>query len=52
MYDKELAREILNQTYHAAEKIIKRFEPVKSVDGELLVVRQKSPANINNLTRS
>ena len=32
MYDKELAREILNQTYHAAEKIIKRFEPVKSVD--------------------
>lgn len=32
MYDKELAREILNQTYHAAEIIIKRFEPVKSVD--------------------
>jgi uncharacterized protein with HEPN domain len=32
MYDKELAREILNQTYHAAEIIIKRFEPVKSID--------------------
>ena len=32
MYDKELAKEILNQIYHAAEIILKRFEPVKNVD--------------------
>lgn len=32
MYDKKLAIEILNQIYHASEIIIKRFEPVKSVD--------------------
>ncbi len=32
MYDKELAREILNQIYNAVDIIAKRFEPVNSVD--------------------
>ena len=32
MYDKELAKEILQQTYHATELILKRFESIESVD--------------------
>ena len=32
MYDKELAKEILQQTYHATELIVKRFESIESVD--------------------
>lgn len=32
MYDKELAKEILNQLYNAAEIILKRFQPIKTVD--------------------
>lgn len=32
MYDKALAQEILNQICHSVETIIKRFEPIRSVD--------------------
>ena len=32
MYDKALAKEILQQTYHATELILKRFESIESVD--------------------
>ena len=32
MYDKELAREILNQIYHATETVLERFGPIKSAD--------------------
>ena len=31
MYDKELAKEILGQIYHATQLILKRFEPIKEV---------------------
>ena len=31
MYDKELAKEILNQIYHATELILQRFESVHNV---------------------
>ncbi|MGA1839657.1 MAG: hypothetical protein ACMUIU_03445 [bacterium] len=31
MYDKELAREILNQVNHATKLILNRFESVKNV---------------------
>jgi uncharacterized protein with HEPN domain len=31
MYDKELAREILQQIHQATELILQRFEPVKSI---------------------
>ncbi|MFZ5515871.1 MAG: hypothetical protein ACOY90_04500 [Candidatus Zhuqueibacterota bacterium] len=31
MYDKELAREILQQIYHAIEIVLQRFEPIKKV---------------------
>ena len=32
MYDKELAKEILNQIYHTAEVILERFKAIKTVD--------------------
>ena len=32
MYDQELALEILTQIYEATQTILKRFEPVKSVE--------------------
>jgi len=32
MYDKELAREILQQIHHAAEIVMQRFEPIKNVN--------------------
>lgn len=32
MYDKELAREILQQIQHAIEVILKRFKPIKTVN--------------------
>ena len=32
MYDRELALEILSQIYDSTQTILKRFEPVKSVD--------------------
>lgn len=32
MYDRELALEILEQIYQSAQKILKRFQPVKSCD--------------------
>lgn len=32
MYDKELAKEILQQIYHAAELILKRFNPIETVN--------------------
>jgi hypothetical protein len=32
MYDRELALEILTQIYDSTQTILKRFEPVKSVD--------------------
>ena len=32
MYGKELAKEILGQIQHATELVLKRFEPIKSVD--------------------
>ena len=31
MYDKELAKEILGQIYHATELILKRFEPIEKI---------------------
>ena len=31
MYDKELAKEILQQIYHATELILKRFESIETV---------------------
>ena len=32
MYDRELALEILTQIYESTQTILKRFEPVKSVE--------------------
>jgi uncharacterized protein with HEPN domain len=32
MYDKELVREILTQTREAAERVLRRFEPIRSVE--------------------
>jgi len=32
MHDKELAREILQQLHHAVELILKRFDPIKSIN--------------------
>ncbi len=32
MYDKELAVEILQQIYHAAQVILSRYEPINDVD--------------------
>lgn len=32
MYDKALAKEILQQVHHAAELILKRFETIKTVN--------------------
>lgn len=32
MYDKELAREILQQIQHAIEVILKRFKSIKTVN--------------------
>jgi uncharacterized protein with HEPN domain len=32
MYDKELVREILTQTNEAAERVLRRFEPIQSVE--------------------
>lgn len=32
MYDKQLALEILSQIYEASQTILKRFEPIKSVN--------------------
>jgi len=32
MYDKELAKEILHQTYHATQLIVKRFESIETVN--------------------
>lgn len=32
MYDRELAREILQQIYHAIHVILERFEPVQNVN--------------------
>ena len=33
MYDRELAIEILRQIYQAAQTILERFQPVKTVSG-------------------
>jgi uncharacterized protein with HEPN domain len=32
MYDKELVHEILTQTKEAAERVLRRFEPIQSVE--------------------
>ena len=32
MYDKLILLEVLKQTFETAQKVIKRFEPVTSVD--------------------
>ena len=32
MYDKDLVREILTQVYEATQKILNRFEPIRSSD--------------------
>jgi len=32
MHDEELILEILNQIYHSTQKILQRFEPIKSVN--------------------
>lgn len=32
MYDRELAKEILQQIYHATELILKRFNPIETVN--------------------
>jgi len=32
MYDRELALEILTQIYNSTQTILKRFEPIKTVD--------------------
>ena len=32
MYDEELILEILNQIYDSTQKILQRFEPIKSVN--------------------
>ncbi len=38
MYDNELVLEILRQIYQAAQTILKRFQPVKTV-GDFVVFR-------------
>jgi len=32
MYDRDLAREILDQIYRSTQTILKRFEPVETVE--------------------
>lgn len=32
MFDRELVLEILTQTYHSTQTVIKRFKPIKSAD--------------------
>ena len=44
MFDKELAKEILSQIYHATELILKRFETIKTVNDFT-----DSPAGIEKL---
>jgi len=37
MYDRELALEILTQTYDSTQTILKRFKPVESVEITLCI---------------